>query len=182
MRPHILHCLTTMYSQDISQLAKILDVAHDIKPTGLSELLNQPVKHLPFLVDLACLASKRDYLNLEKWIEDKEKLHGEAVIVTVLQYIQKKYQKPHILAALLASGAVVTAAAKAQNTPTLSPSDPIHVLIPFVNKKARKPHRQQFPLVFQVCDTAFFNKFFFFDFFLLLWPTFFSYFSIRLFI
>uniref|UniRef100_A0A8R1I6E7 Peptidase A2 domain-containing protein n=1 Tax=Caenorhabditis japonica TaxID=281687 RepID=A0A8R1I6E7_CAEJA len=140
MRPHILWCLTYMYSSDNSQLAKILDVAHDIKPTGLSELLNQPAKHLHFMVDLACLASKRDYLNLEKWLEDKEKAHGEALTVAVLQYIQKKYQHAQLSAAL-APGA---------GAGPQTPSDPLHVLVPFVTKKARKPHKQQFPLLFQV--------------------------------
>uniref|UniRef100_A0A1I7U3B8 CNOT1_HEAT domain-containing protein n=1 Tax=Caenorhabditis tropicalis TaxID=1561998 RepID=A0A1I7U3B8_9PELO len=141
MRPHILWCLTAMYINDNSQLAKILDVAHDIKPTGLSELLNQPAKYIPFMVDLACLASKRDYLNLEKWIEDKEKIHGEAITVAILQYIHKKYQQAQLVAAV---------APKTKATTPGSPSDPLNVLIPFVMKKARKPHRQQFPLLFQV--------------------------------
>ncbi|EGT51973.1 hypothetical protein CAEBREN_01277 [Caenorhabditis brenneri] len=141
MRQHIVWCLTAMYNTENSQLAKILDVAHDIKPTGLSELLNQSAKHLPFMVDLACLASKRDYLNLEKWIEDKEKAHGEAMIVAVLQYIQKKYQQPQLVAAVTP---------KPQVAAPGSPSDPIHVLIPFVAKRARKAHKQQFPLLFQV--------------------------------
>lgn len=47
-------------------------VAHDLKPQGLSELLGIG-KELPFIIDLACLASKRDYLKLEKWLEDKYK-------------------------------------------------------------------------------------------------------------
>ncbi|EFO98457.1 CRE-LET-711 protein [Caenorhabditis remanei] len=141
MRQHVIWCLTAMYTSDNSQLAKILDVAHDIKPTGLSELLNQPAKNLPFMVDLACLASKRDYLNLEKWIEDKEKTHGEAMTVAVLQYIHKKYQQSQMVAAVVPKPKTATPGV---------PSDPLHVLIPFVIKKARKPHRQQFPLLFQV--------------------------------
>ncbi|CAI2347811.1 unnamed protein product [Caenorhabditis sp. 36 PRJEB53466] len=135
MRGHILHCLTAMYAADNNQLAKILDVAHDIKPNGLSELLNQQPKHLPFMVDLACLASKRDYLNLEKWIEDKEKAHGEAMLVTVLTYVQKKYQEAQLKAALV---------------PGAPQTDPLHVLLAFCQKKARKPHRLQFAPLFQV--------------------------------
>lgn len=141
MRQHVIYCLTSMHAADSSQLAKILDVAHDIKPTGLSELLNQAPKHLAFMVDLACLASKRDYLNLEKWIEDKEKAHGEAMTVAVLQFIQKKYQHAQLVAAI---------APKTQATTPGAPSEPLQVLIPFVSKRARKPLRQQFPLVFQV--------------------------------
>uniref|UniRef100_A0A8R1ECH3 CNOT1_HEAT domain-containing protein n=2 Tax=Caenorhabditis japonica TaxID=281687 RepID=A0A8R1ECH3_CAEJA len=128
MRPHILWCLTYMYSSDNSQLAKILDVAHDIKPTGLSELLNQPAKHLHFMVDLACLASKRDYLNLEKWLEDKEKAHGEALTVAVLQYIQKKYQHAQLSAAL-APGA---------GAGPQTPSDPLHVFSAVCDEKGEK--------------------------------------------
>ncbi|ULU00977.1 hypothetical protein L3Y34_001407 [Caenorhabditis briggsae] len=141
MRQHIIWSLTSIYSSDNTQLAKILDVAHDIKPTGFSELLNQSAKHLPFMVDLACLASKRDYLNLEKWIEDKEKAHGEAMTVALLQYIHKKYQKQQLVAALAPQG---------KTTSSSAPSDPLHVLIKFVRKRARKPHRQQYPLLFQV--------------------------------
>lgn len=30
----------------------------------------------PFTIDLACLASRRDFLKLDKWIEDKISEHG----------------------------------------------------------------------------------------------------------
>ena len=46
-----------------SRLSRILDVAQDLK--ALSLMLNgQP---FPFVIDLAILASRREYLNLEKW-------------------------------------------------------------------------------------------------------------------
>lgn len=59
---------------DQAKLTKILDVAHELKPSGLSELFE--LSHFNFTIDLACLASKRDYLKLEKWLEDKEQAHG----------------------------------------------------------------------------------------------------------
>ena len=50
-----------------SRLSRILDVAQDLK--ALSLMLNgQP---FPFVIDLAILASRREYLNLEKWLTDK---------------------------------------------------------------------------------------------------------------
>lgn len=68
----ILNALATLYTKnpdDQTKLTKILEIAHELKPNGLTELFNLP--HLNFTIDLACLASKRDFLKLEKWLEDK---------------------------------------------------------------------------------------------------------------
>ena len=57
---------------DQTRLSRILDVAQDLK--ALSMLLN--ISQFTFVVDLACLASRREYLKLDKWLTDKIREHG----------------------------------------------------------------------------------------------------------
>ncbi len=55
-----------------SRLARILDVSQDLK--ALFILLNgQP---MIFNIDLACLAARRGYLKLDKWMSDRIRDHG----------------------------------------------------------------------------------------------------------
>lgn len=49
------------------RLSRILDVAQDLK--ALSMLLSG--NSFPLVIDLACLASRREYLKLDKWLTDK---------------------------------------------------------------------------------------------------------------
>ncbi len=58
------------------RLARILDVSQDLK--ALSILLNgQP---LMFNIDLACLAARRGYLKLDKWLSDRIRDHGVSIL------------------------------------------------------------------------------------------------------
>jgi len=61
-------------------------VSQDLK--ALSILLNgQP---LIFNIDLACLAARRGYLKLDKWMSDRIRDHGELFITTVVAFLRKK--------------------------------------------------------------------------------------------
>ncbi|GMR41788.1 hypothetical protein PMAYCL1PPCAC_11983, partial [Pristionchus mayeri] len=73
---------------DQVKLTKILGVAHELKPSGLSELFE--LNLFNFTIDLACLASKRDYLKLEKWLEDKELMHGEPFVMAVMYHTRRR--------------------------------------------------------------------------------------------
>lgn len=73
---------------DQTKLTRILEVAHELKPKGLSELFNLP--QFPFTIDLACLASRRDFLKLDKWIEDKLAEHGDAFASHLINYIRRR--------------------------------------------------------------------------------------------
>ena len=42
-------------------------------PQVLSTMLN--VNQFPFVIDLACWASRREFLKLDKWVSDKLKEH-----------------------------------------------------------------------------------------------------------
>ena len=62
-----MHSMADWYQSDQSHLSRILDVAQDLK--ALSFLLK--ATPFSFVIDLACLASRREYLKLEKWLHDK---------------------------------------------------------------------------------------------------------------
>ena len=54
------------------RLTRILEVSQDLK--GLFALLN--AEPMLFTTDLACLAARRGYLKLDKWISDRIRDHG----------------------------------------------------------------------------------------------------------
>lgn len=91
IRTLIMNSMADWYTkaQDTEQnirLARILDVSQDLK--ALSILLNgQP---LIFNIDLACLAARRGYLKLDKWMSDRIRDHGELFISTVVQFLRRK--------------------------------------------------------------------------------------------
>ena len=62
------------------------DIPVIICPQALSLLLNYQA--LPFVIDLACLASRREYLKLDKWLSDKIHEHGEPFIAATVKFLQ----------------------------------------------------------------------------------------------
>lgn len=71
---------------DQSRLSRILDVAQDLK--ALSNLLNS--RTFMFVIDLACLASRREYLKLEKWLSDKLREHGDQFVAAIIKFLQRR--------------------------------------------------------------------------------------------
>lgn len=85
----IMHSMSDWYMRgdyDQSRLTRILDVAQDLK--ALSNLLN--VRMFLFVIDLACLASRREYLKLDKWLSDKIREHGESFVQAIVQFLQRR--------------------------------------------------------------------------------------------
>ncbi|XP_041650913.1 CCR4-NOT transcription complex subunit 1 isoform X2 [Cheilinus undulatus] len=76
IRQLIMHSMAEWYMRgeqyDQAKLSRILDVAQDLK--SLSMLLNGTP--FAFVIDLAALASRREYLKLDKWLNDKIREHG----------------------------------------------------------------------------------------------------------
>ena len=68
------------------RLSRILDVAQDLK--ALSLLLNSSC--YPFVIDLACLASRREYLKLDKWLMDKIQSIGEPFVAAAVKFLNKR--------------------------------------------------------------------------------------------
>lgn len=71
---------------DQSRLSRILDLAQDLK--ALSNLLNS--RTFMFVIDLACLASRREYLKLDKWLSDKLREHGDQFVGAIIKFIQRR--------------------------------------------------------------------------------------------
>ncbi|KAJ2954200.1 hypothetical protein O0L34_g2438 [Tuta absoluta] len=89
IKPIIMHAMADWYIRgecDQAKLSRILDVAQDLK--ALSLLLN--VQSFPFVIDLACLASRREYLKLDKWLTDKIRDHGETFVSAMVKFLQRR--------------------------------------------------------------------------------------------
>jgi hypothetical protein len=94
LKPIVIHSMAEWYSKALpegdnehARLSRILDIAQDLK--ALSVLLTaKAVFH--FVIDLAVLASRREYLNLEKWLTDQMREHGEGFVKAAIQYLQRK--------------------------------------------------------------------------------------------
>lgn len=89
IKPIIMHAMAEWYirgEHDQTRLSRILDIAQDLK--ALSMLLN--AQSFPFIIDLACLASRREYLKLEKWLTDKIREHGETFVSACIKFLQRR--------------------------------------------------------------------------------------------
>ncbi|CAI5444884.1 unnamed protein product [Caenorhabditis angaria] len=136
IRNIIVQSIAGLYVQDDEErLEKLLKITHELKPNGISEVLSLSAKNLTFMIDFACLASKREYLKLEKWLEEKEKTQGAAVTNAVLLYIERRYKEPEML--------------EAWNNEEET-SEPLRILLIFANKKATAKQKQLFASIFQV--------------------------------
>ncbi|XP_076110950.1 CCR4-NOT transcription complex subunit 1-like isoform X1 [Mytilus galloprovincialis] len=90
IRTLIMHSMAEWYMRgeqhDQNRLSRILDCAQDLK--ALSMLLN--ATPFAFVIDLACLASRREYLKLDKWLSDKIREHGEPFIQTSVNFLKRR--------------------------------------------------------------------------------------------
>ncbi|KAL3860717.1 hypothetical protein ACJMK2_010802 [Sinanodonta woodiana] len=90
VRTLIMHSMAEWYMRgephDQTRLSRILDVAQDLK--ALSMLLN--ATPFAFVIDLACLASRREYLKLDKWLTDKIREHREPFIQTCVNFLKRR--------------------------------------------------------------------------------------------
>lgn len=89
VKPLVMHAMAEWYMRaehDQTRLSRILDVAQDLK--ALSMLLN--VQRFPFVIDLSCLASRREYLKLDKWLTDKMREHGETFVSACVNFLHQR--------------------------------------------------------------------------------------------
>ncbi|KAH8375343.1 hypothetical protein KR200_009943 [Drosophila serrata] len=90
LRPNIMNAMSEWYLRgnefDQVKLSRILDLAQDLK--ALSSLLN--ARSFLFIIDLACLASRREYLKLEKWLTDKIRDHGEPFMQAMIKVLLRR--------------------------------------------------------------------------------------------
>ncbi|KAF5387155.1 hypothetical protein D9615_001699 [Tricholomella constricta] len=76
------------YEENPLNITRILDVAQDLKI--LEPLLE--VRPFVFALDVAALASRREYLNLDKWLADNVANHGSEFLHSVIVFLEQKME------------------------------------------------------------------------------------------
>ncbi|KAH8108458.1 Not1-domain-containing protein [Phellopilus nigrolimitatus] len=84
--------LREFYEENPMNITRILDVAQDLKI--LDSLLE--VRPFIFALDVAALASRREYLNLDKWLLDNVQAHGAEFLHGVIAFLELKMQNEKI--------------------------------------------------------------------------------------
>ena len=86
LKPVVMRAMAEWYGKAVQEgdsehnrLSRILDVAQDLK--ALSVLLQTNL--FPFVIDLAVLASRREYLNLEKWLNDQLQVIKSTMLICI---------------------------------------------------------------------------------------------------
>lgn len=78
--------LLLIYQTDHSNVSRILDICQELKV--LSSVLECNKFH--FAIDLAALASRREYLNLEKWLKDRLQSQGSEFFIACLEFLKDR--------------------------------------------------------------------------------------------
>ena len=78
--------MVRIYSTDVYSLSRILDISQELK--ALPRILG--AKPNAFVIDLAALASRRDFLNLDKWLQDQIAIEGTEFLKSCLQFLHEK--------------------------------------------------------------------------------------------
>ena len=82
----VIYCMVDLHHKDPTYLSRLLDVSQELK--ALTVILN--AKPYSFSIDMACLASRREHLNLEKWAQEKVRDDGESFVNSSLLFISNK--------------------------------------------------------------------------------------------
>jgi len=77
------------YEDNPLNITRILDVAQDLKI--LDSLLE--VRPFTFALDVAALASRREYLNLDKWLADNVANYGAEFLRSVIEFLRQKMER-----------------------------------------------------------------------------------------
>ncbi|KRX58418.1 CCR4-NOT transcription complex subunit 1 [Trichinella sp. T9] len=103
---------------DQTVLGKILDISNELN--ALASVFN--VSQLDFIIDLACLAGKRDLIKVDKWCAEKLKEHGDKLVSVFLLYLRRRFP------AMFATSQAEVAASMATSIPTVPP-DFVHQML-----------------------------------------------------
>ncbi|KAF9052783.1 Not1-domain-containing protein [Panaeolus papilionaceus] len=85
---YLTNAFRDFYEENPVNISRILDVAQDLKI--LESLLE--VRPFTFALDIAALASRREYLNLDKWLADNVTAHGSEFLQSVIQFLDQKME------------------------------------------------------------------------------------------
>ncbi|KAI0075480.1 Not1-domain-containing protein [Panus rudis PR-1116 ss-1] len=85
---YLTNAFRDFYESSPLNITRILDVAQDLKI--LDTLLE--VRPFTFALDVAALASRREYLNLDKWLADHVAAHGADFLHSVIKFLDEKME------------------------------------------------------------------------------------------
>ncbi|KAG6874320.1 hypothetical protein C0995_001545 [Termitomyces sp. Mi166 len=85
---YLTNAFRDFYEENPLNITRILDVAQDLKI--LEALLE--VRPFIFALDVAALASRREYLNLDKWLADNVANHGGEFLHSVILFLEQKME------------------------------------------------------------------------------------------
>ncbi|GLB35158.1 putative not1-domain-containing protein [Lyophyllum shimeji] len=85
---YLTNAFRDFYDENPLNITRILDVAQDLKI--LEALLE--VRPFIFALDVAALASRREYLNLDKWLADNVAAHGGEFLHSVIVFLEQKME------------------------------------------------------------------------------------------
>ncbi|KIJ69669.1 hypothetical protein HYDPIDRAFT_80338 [Hydnomerulius pinastri MD-312] len=80
------------YDESPLNITRILDVSQDLKI--LENLLE--VRPFTFALDVAALASRREYLNLDKWLADNVTNHGAEFLRSMIVFLEVKMESEKV--------------------------------------------------------------------------------------
>ena len=113
----VLRAMAALYAKDPTTVARSLDVCNDLKV--LTEVLQ--TASAPFCMDLAALAARREFLNLEKWLGDQCSTRGATFMQAAVSFLDAKLRED--VPTTVAVAAATAAAATTPTSPTsLAPS------------------------------------------------------------
>lgn len=84
----MLVCMAEMHRRDATCLSRLLDVAQELKIIPF--LLD--AKPFNFAIDVAALASRRQHLNLEKWVSDAIRDRGAPFLQACVEFVSEKFK------------------------------------------------------------------------------------------
>lgn len=85
----ILRAMSALHSKDLSTVSRSLDVCQELK--ALTEVLDGTSP--PFCLELAALAFRREYLNLEKWLNEQFQARGVPFMQASVSFIDAKLRE-----------------------------------------------------------------------------------------
>lgn len=86
-RQFLYAALRDFYAESEMNVTRIVDIAQDLK--ALDEVLDS-LRPFELALDMAALASRREYLNLDKWLTSQIKSHGGGLVRATLEFVGHK--------------------------------------------------------------------------------------------
>lgn len=88
----LVRAMITLHFADAWNTSTLLDIIQELKilPEVLEALDHSQPDAFPLSIDIACLASRRDFLNLEKWLKDQLQKHQAQFAIHCCRFLRFK--------------------------------------------------------------------------------------------